>query len=38
MPYFQDLVDPAHAIHTLYFHTRFSTNTDPHPTMAQRSV
>ena len=35
MPYFQDLVDPAHAIHTLYFHTRFSTNTDPHPTMAQ---
>ncbi|MBC2639167.1 MULTISPECIES: glutamate synthase-related protein [unclassified Rhodococcus (in: high G+C Gram-positive bacteria)] len=35
MPYFQDLVDPAHAVHTLYFHTRFSTNTDPHPTMAQ---
>ncbi len=22
-------------MHTLYFHTRFSTNTDPHPTMAQ---
>ncbi|PWE53578.1 glutamate synthase large subunit [Metarhizobium album] len=35
MPYFRDLVDPAHAVHTLYFHTRFSTNTDPHPSMAQ---
>ncbi|NRB03501.1 MAG: glutamate synthase large subunit, partial [Rhodobacteraceae bacterium] len=35
IPYFKDLNDPDHAIHTLYFHTRFSTNTDPHPTMAQ---
>ncbi|MCH5644350.1 glutamate synthase-related protein [Gordonia sp. ABSL49_1] len=33
--YFTDLLDPDHAVHTLYFHTRFSTNTDPHPTMAQ---
>ena len=33
--YFRDLADPDHAVHTLYFHTRFSTNTDPHPTMAQ---
>ncbi|MGC0366258.1 glutamate synthase (NADPH/NADH) large chain [Rhodococcus sp. 27YEA15] len=33
--YFSDLVDPDHAVHTVYFHTRFSTNTDPHPTMAQ---
>ncbi|WP_440712258.1 glutamate synthase-related protein [Gordonia sp. FQ] len=33
--YFVDLADPDHAVHTLYFHTRFSTNTDPHPTMAQ---
>lgn len=35
IPYFKDLSDPDHAVHTLYFHTRFSTNTDPHPTMAQ---
>ncbi len=35
IPYFRDLVDPDHAVHTMYFHTRFSTNTDPHPTMAQ---
>ncbi|MEM8958501.1 MAG: glutamate synthase-related protein, partial [Pseudomonadota bacterium] len=35
MPYFRDLSDPDHAIHTMYFHTRFSTNTDPHPSMAQ---
>ncbi|MEM1301463.1 MAG: glutamate synthase-related protein, partial [Pseudomonadota bacterium] len=35
IPYFQDLSDPDHAVHTLYFHTRFSTNTDPHPSMAQ---
>ncbi|NLE82116.1 MAG: glutamate synthase large subunit, partial [Rhodococcus sp.] len=35
VPYFRDLTDPSHAVHTLYFHTRFSTNTDPHPTMAQ---
>ncbi|MFZ2239949.1 MAG: glutamate synthase-related protein, partial [Gordonia amarae] len=33
--YFADLTDPDHAVHTLFFHTRFSTNTDPHPTMAQ---
>ncbi|MEM7526935.1 MAG: glutamate synthase-related protein [Pseudomonadota bacterium] len=35
VPYFTDLSDPDHAVHTMYFHTRFSTNTDPHPTMAQ---
>ncbi len=35
VPYFTDLLDPDHAVHTLYFHTRFSTNTDPHPSMAQ---
>ncbi|MEM8773675.1 MAG: glutamate synthase-related protein [Pseudomonadota bacterium] len=35
IPYFEDLSDPAHAVHTMYFHTRFSTNTDPHPSMAQ---
>ncbi|MEM9669054.1 MAG: glutamate synthase-related protein [Pseudomonadota bacterium] len=35
VPYFTDLCDPDHAIHSVYFHTRFSTNTDPHPSMAQ---
>jgi glutamate synthase (NADPH/NADH) large chain len=35
IPYFTDLVDPRHSVRTLYFHTRFSTNTEPHPTMAQ---
>ncbi|MFD4367744.1 glutamate synthase-related protein [Rhodococcus sp. NPDC058521] len=35
VPYFRDLTEPGHRVHTLYFHTRFSTNTDPHPTMAQ---
>ena len=35
IPYFLDLQDKKHKIHTLYFHTRFSTNTDPHPSMAQ---
>ncbi|MBN00710.1 MAG: glutamate synthase large subunit [Planctomycetaceae bacterium] len=35
IPYFQDLSDPDHTVHTMYFHTRFSTNTDPHPSMAQ---
>ncbi|MGP5653296.1 glutamate synthase-related protein [Candidatus Corynebacterium faecigallinarum] len=35
IPYFRDLVDPRHSVRTLYFHTRFSTNTEPHPTMAQ---
>ncbi|MFT4125290.1 MAG: glutamate synthase-related protein [Gordonia sp. (in: high G+C Gram-positive bacteria)] len=33
--YFVDLADEDHRIHTLLFHTRFSTNTEPHPTMAQ---
>ncbi len=33
--YFSDLRDPLHAVRSLYFHTRFSTNTEPHPTMAQ---
>ncbi|MFD3583159.1 hypothetical protein [Streptomyces sp. NPDC058683] len=33
--YFGDLRDPRHSVRTLYFHTRFSTNTEPHPTMAQ---
>ena len=35
IPYFSDLSNPDHTVHTLYFHTRFSTNTDPHPSMAQ---
>lgn len=35
MPYFKDLLDKTHTVHTMYFHTRFSTNTDPHPSMAQ---
>ena len=35
IPYFLDLNELDHSIHTLYFHTRFSTNTDPHPSMAQ---
>lgn len=35
VPYFRDLLDPDHCVHTIFFHTRFSTNTDPHPTMAQ---
>ncbi len=35
IPYFLDLQDPDHHIHTIYFHTRFSTNTAPHPIMAQ---
>ena len=35
IPYFVDLNDSTHSVHTLYFHTRFSTNTDPHPSMAQ---
>ncbi|MEM9138610.1 MAG: glutamate synthase central domain-containing protein, partial [Pseudomonadota bacterium] len=35
IPYFECLSDSDHAVRTLYFHTRFSTNTDPHPTMAQ---
>ncbi len=35
IPYFRDLTDPGHKVHTMYFHTRFSTNTDPHTSMAQ---
>ncbi|MEM1376915.1 MAG: glutamate synthase-related protein [Pseudomonadota bacterium] len=35
VPYFADLADDDHEVRMLYFHTRFSTNTDPHPTMAQ---
>jgi glutamate synthase (NADPH/NADH) large chain len=35
IPYFVDLSDADHRVHTMYFHTRFSTNTDPHPSMAQ---
>ena len=35
IPYFTDLNDTDHKVHTLFFHTRFSTNTDPHPSMAQ---
>ena len=35
MPYFQDLQHPQHCIKTLFFHTRFSTNTAPNPIFAQ---
>ena len=35
IPYFKDLTDPDHGVRGLFFHTRFSTNTDPHTTMAQ---
>ncbi|TKJ96548.1 glutamate synthase large subunit [Plantibacter flavus] len=35
IPYFADLADPLHRVRTLAFHTRFSTNTAPHPSMAQ---
>ncbi|MBO1902553.1 glutamate synthase large subunit [Leucobacter weissii] len=35
IPYFVDLRDERHSVRSLYFHTRFSTNTEPHPTMAQ---
>ncbi|MGO3886056.1 MAG: glutamate synthase-related protein, partial [Mycetocola sp.] len=35
IPYFVDLRDERHSIRSLYFHTRFSTNTEPHPSMAQ---
>ena len=35
LPYFKDLMDEAHQIHTLFFHTRFSTNTAPNPMFAQ---
>lgn len=35
LPYFKDLMDIDHKIHTLFFHTRFSTNTAPNPMFAQ---
>lgn len=35
VPYFVDLNDKDHEIHSMFFHTRFSTNTEPHPSMAQ---
>ena len=35
VPYFLDLMNPEHQIHTLFFHTRFSTNTAPNPMFAQ---
>lgn len=35
IPYFIDLYDEDHEIHTLFFHTRFSTNTAPATMMAQ---
>ena len=35
VPYFSDLSDVDHQVHTLFFHTRFSTNTAPNPMFAQ---
>jgi len=35
VPYFKDLQHPEHCIKTLFFHTRFSTNTAPNPIFAQ---
>jgi len=35
VPYFSDLTDQDHSVHTLFFHTRFSTNTAPNPMFAQ---
>lgn len=35
IPYFTDLYDTDHEINTLFFHTRFSTNTAPATMMAQ---
>ncbi|WP_194437644.1 glutamate synthase-related protein [Vibrio fluminensis] len=35
MPYFADLTHPEHQVTTLFFHTRFSTNTAPATMMAQ---
>ncbi|MCG7497624.1 glutamate synthase-related protein [Vibrio sp. Of7-15] len=35
VPYFADLSHPEHQITTLFFHTRFSTNTAPATMMAQ---
>lgn len=34
-PYFKDLSNKEHQIHSLFFHTRFSTNTAPNPIYAQ---
>ena len=34
-PYFKDLTNIEHQIHSLFFHTRFSTNTAPNPIYAQ---
>lgn len=35
VPYFCDLTDPRMEVHSMFFHTRFSTNTAPNTTMAQ---
>ena len=35
VPYFGDLSDPSMEVHSMFFHTRFSTNTAPNATMAQ---
>ncbi|MFF2085908.1 glutamate synthase-related protein [Nocardia sp. NPDC058176] len=35
VPYFRDLNDPRMEVHSMFFHTRFSTNTAPNATMAQ---
>ncbi|WP_082614162.1 glutamate synthase-related protein [Mycobacterium sp. Root265] len=35
VPYFDDLSDPRMEVHSMFFHTRFSTNTAPNATMAQ---
>ncbi|MFD6198797.1 glutamate synthase-related protein [Mycobacteriaceae bacterium NPDC060252] len=35
VPYFSDLFDPRMEVHSMFFHTRFSTNTAPNATMAQ---
>lgn len=35
VPYFRDLSDPRMEVHSMFFHTRFSTNTEPNATMAQ---
>ncbi|MGK2868815.1 MAG: glutamate synthase large subunit, partial [Mycobacterium sp.] len=34
VPYFSDLSDPRMEVHSMFFHTRFSTNTAPNATMA----
>lgn len=35
VPYFSDLSDPRMEVHSMFFHTRFSTNTVPNAMMAQ---